>query len=47
MFYRLIEGTLIDFNNLYYLNRILNYRQGLIRVVEIYYYYLEVGILED
>jgi hypothetical protein len=46
-FYRLIEGARFEFDQLYCLNEILDYRQGLIGLAEIYCYALEIGVPED
>jgi hypothetical protein len=46
-FYRLIEGTHLEFDELYRLNEILDYRQGQIGLAEIYCYALEIGVPED
>ncbi|KAH8588568.1 hypothetical protein B0O99DRAFT_638995 [Bisporella sp. PMI_857] len=46
-FYKLIEGTRLEFDELYRLNEILDYRQGQIGLAEIYCYALEIGVPED
>ena len=43
-FYRLVEGAPADFDDLYHLNEILDYRRSLISVAEFYCYHLEIGI---
>lgn len=46
-FHRLVEGTHLEFDELYHLNEILDYRQGQIALAEIYCYALEIGVPED
>jgi hypothetical protein len=46
-FCKLIEGTRLEFDELYRLNEILDYRQGQIGLAEIYCYALEIGVPED
>jgi hypothetical protein len=43
----LVEGTRLEFDELYRLNEILDYRQGQIGLAEIYCYALEIGVPED
>ncbi|KIN06972.1 hypothetical protein OIDMADRAFT_150218 [Oidiodendron maius Zn] len=46
-FHKLVEGTPLEFDKLYRLNDILDYRQGQIGLAEIYCYTLEIGVPED
>jgi hypothetical protein len=46
-FHKLVEGTRLEFDELYRLNEILDYRQGQIGLAEIYCYALEIGVPED
>jgi hypothetical protein len=46
-FHRLVEGTGLEFDELYRLNEILDYRQGQIGLAEVYCYELEIGVPED
>jgi hypothetical protein len=46
-FRRLVEGAQLEFDKLYYLNEILDYRQAQIAVAQIYCDALEIGIPED
>jgi len=43
-FYRLIEGAHFEFDELYRLNEILDYRQGQMALAEIYCYALGIGV---
>jgi hypothetical protein len=46
-FHKLVEGTRLEFDELYRLNGILDYRQGQIGLAEIFCYALEIGVPED
>jgi len=46
-FYKIIEGTQLESNELYRLNEILDYRQSQIRLAETYCHALEIGVPED
>jgi hypothetical protein len=45
-FHKLVEGASLDFDELYRLNAILDYRQGQLALAEIYCYALEIGVPE-
>ncbi|TAQ85596.1 hypothetical protein B7494_g6083 [Chlorociboria aeruginascens] len=47
LFHMLVEGAEVEFERLYYLNDILDYRRGQIGLAELYCYALEIGMPED
>ncbi len=46
-FYQLVKGAFIDFDELYYLNNVLDYRQGKLVQAESYCTALKIGVPED